>query len=48
MMEDMGILATGWVLKAAQGEAEEDSLPTAAQMLAPTVVVRESTRIIKK
>jgi LacI family transcriptional regulator len=47
-MEDMGILATGWVLNAAQGEVEDDTPPTAAQMLLPTVVVRESTRIIKK
>jgi LacI family transcriptional regulator len=47
-MEDMGILATAWVLKAAQGEEEDDSPPAAAQMLTPTVVVRESTRIIKK
>jgi LacI family transcriptional regulator len=43
-MEDMGTVATQWVLKAAQGE---DNLPgpsTVAHMLEPTVVVRDSTR----
>jgi LacI family transcriptional regulator len=50
-MEDMGILATDWVLKALQGPAEageHDHPPAAAQMLTPTVVVRDSTRMISR
>lgn len=43
-MEDMGALATEWVLKAAQAGEEVDVPPSATQMLSPTVVVRESTR----
>jgi LacI family transcriptional regulator, galactose operon repressor len=47
-MEDMGILATDWVLKAVQGADEHDHPPAAAQMLTPTVVVRESTSMINR
>jgi LacI family transcriptional regulator len=45
-MEDMGAVATEWVLKAAGAEAAEEVgiPPRAAHMLPPSVVVRESTR----
>jgi LacI family transcriptional regulator len=44
-MEDMGIAATGWVLRALRGEEEEAAhfSPAAAHMLCPSVVVRAST-----
>jgi hypothetical protein len=50
-MEDMGVLATDWVLKAVQGSAEDgehDQVPATAQMLTPSVVVRESTSMINR
>jgi LacI family transcriptional regulator len=47
-MEDMGVLATDWVLKAVQGADEHDHVPTTAQMLTPSVVVRESTSMINR
>jgi LacI family transcriptional regulator len=46
-MDDMGVLATEWVLKAVQG-GDEDHVPTTAQMLMPSVVVRESTSMITR
>jgi LacI family transcriptional regulator len=45
-MENMGAVATEWVLKAAEGEAgEEVGFPSGvAHMLSPSVIVRESPR----
>jgi LacI family transcriptional regulator len=45
-MEDMGAVATRWILQAALGDgAEEIEVPpSVAHMLAPSVVVRDSTR----
>jgi len=42
-MEDMGAIATAWILKATQAEPGETSLPP-SHMLAPLVVERDSTR----
>jgi LacI family transcriptional regulator len=47
-MEDMGAVATEWVLKAAQSGEELDVPPSIAHMLPPSVVVRESTRKIRR
>jgi LacI family transcriptional regulator len=49
-MENMGAVATEWVLKAAEGEAGEevDFPPCLAHMLSPSVIVRESTRKIRR
>ena len=43
-MEDMGAVATSWILKAAQGEDLEEGGLRPSHMLAPVVVERDSTR----
>ena len=42
-MEDMGAVATAWILKATQANPEEAGLAP-IHMLAPVVVERDSTR----
>ncbi|AXC11380.1 Ribose operon repressor [Acidisarcina polymorpha] len=42
-MEEMGRIATGWVLRAVQGPDTEDAILPPMQILSPQLLIREST-----